>query len=799
MLMSSNTGARLAGIIFCLLSSVDGRHGSQRHRLARKSASSSSTNGTVVFGSNETAALTSDGTTASIVVIDYGHNVEGFPTFEVISTSGDTSSFEISFAESQPALDSYMSDGPLPLAAAMDTYRVNQYNITAPSIITNRLIQGAFRYQKLNLSSAGSLQLRNIGVKPTTSTTPVTKLPGSFECSDEDLTRIWTTGARTVQLTEIPKHSIPGFLQISDEGAYAESQAPQGLAGAVAAQLLNYRLDIQAKPVKGGFGVSVLCDTLNNCIYLSFNLDSHTITAHAGSTSLDTLVAASPLPVNTTLGIWHAVHIDVAMTSIIVTLDNLPVLNLTQTSRYFGSFGFGASFGHAAYFRNLTASTPTGETIYTNPLTSPSFLPDFMMGANPADTIVDGSRRDRIAYTGDLDVALGAAFASTFGTSFIDGSLDLLGLIGYSFNFLSALAQNYEMRGNLTFAKQWAPKVSRMLDWADSQTLSNGLFNLADESFGGDWNYYDTPQSGVVTKFNAVYAYALQQSLPLLRDAGLNTTVYQTRLDSLQSAINTNLWSPDLNAYALSSTLTTSFAQDANALAILAGVPSSPNTTASILSTLARDLILPAGPLAFSNSTTSAGFAQKISPYASSYHLRAAFSARDASTAMTLLKTLWAPMADPQHENYTGCFWETLNPDGTPGLGVVTSLCHGWAAGPTAELSRYVLGIQPTAPGFAEWKVEPQTLGLEWAKGRYPTVRGDIVVDWRFEGGMLRMGADSPTGSKGTIYLPEPLVTSLEESVIRVNGVVKNGTQFEVNGGDAFVLTQEPLGAGLLA
>ncbi|EXF77089.1 alpha-L-rhamnosidase [Colletotrichum fioriniae PJ7] len=702
--------------------------------------------------------------------------LRSFPTFEVISASGDTSSFEISFAESKAALDSYMSDGTLPLAAAMDTYRVNQYNITVPLLITNRLIQGAFRYQKLNLSSAGSLQLRNIGVKPTTSNIPVTQLPGSFECSDEDLTRVWTTGARTVQLTEIPNNSIPDFLQISDEGAYAESQAPQGLAGAVAAQLLNYRLDIQAKPVKGGFGVSVPCDTLNSCVYLSFNLDSHTITAHAGSTSLDALLATSPLPVNTTLGAWHDVHIDVAMTSITVTFNALPVLNLTQTSRYFGSFGFGASFGHAAYFRNLISSTPTGETIYTNPLTSPSFLSDFMMNTNPADTIVDGSR-----------TAPGATESPTRATSTWPSVPP------------SALAQNYEMRGNITFAKHWAPKVSKMLNWADSPTLPNGLFNLADESFGGDWNYYDTPQSGVVTKFNVVYAYALQQSLPLLRDAGLNTTTYQTRLDTLRSAINTNLWNPDLNAYILSSTFTTGFAQDANALAILANVPPSPIATASILSTLASDLILPTGPLAFSNSTTSAGFAQKISPYASSYHLRAALSARDASTALTLLKTLWAPMADPKHENYTGCFWETLNPDGTPGLGVITSLCHGWAAGPTAELSRYVLGIQPVAPGFAEWKVEPQTLGLGWAKGRYPTVRGDIAVAWRFEGGMLRMVVESPAESKGTIYLPEPLVTSLEESVIWVNGDVKNGTQFEVNGGDTFVLTQEPLGAGLLA
>lgn len=61
------------------------------------------------------------------------------------------------------------------------------------------------------------------------------------------------------------------------------------------------------------------------------------------------------------------------------------------------------------------------------------------------------------------------------------------------------------------------------------------------------------------------------------------------------------------------------------------------------------------------------------------------------------------------------------------------------------------------------------------------------------------MVVESPAESKGTIYLPEPLVTSLEESVIRVNGDVENGTQFEVNGGDAFVLTQEPLDAGLLA
>ncbi|KAK2039476.1 alpha-L-rhamnosidase [Colletotrichum somersetense] len=825
MVSSSRLRAVLACTLSILLDPADAVPPSQSPVTGTKSAPGFRNNGTVLLGSNGTTTLVSDGTAPAVVVLDYGQNVEGHPTFEVVSASGDTSGLEITYAESEAALGSYMSDGPLPLAAAMDTYRINQYNVTGPSVFANRLVQGAFRYQKLNLSTRGSLRLRDVGVRPTTSTTPPARLPGAFACSDEDLTRIWHVGARTVQLTEIPGGSIPDFLRVAagEEGAYAESQAPQALASAAAAGLLEYRVDVQARAVRGGFGVAVLCDTLNSCVYLSFDLVLRTVTAHAGATALDTLLASSTLPPDAAaLGTWHAVRIEVDAPSVAVFLDSVPVLNLTQTSRFFGSFGIGASFGHAAYFRNITASTPAGQVIYADPLTSPSFLADFTSGANPLDAIVDGSRRDRIAYAGDLDVAVGAALASTSGTSFVDGSIALLGslqaspgffiptakvqqaplaapldtnvtgLIGYSFNFVTALAQNYEARGDRAFAARWAPAVARMLDWAGAQVLPSGLFNLSDASFGGDWNYYDPAQSGVVTKFNAVYAYALQQSLPLLRDAGVDVTGYETRLDDLRAAIDRHLWSDDLGAYVLSDAVPTGFAQDANALAILAGVVPSPDAARRILATLSGpELLLPAGPLAFSPSTAASGFARKISPYASAYHLRAALASRDASGAKALLKALWAPMADPANANYTGCFWEVLDPDGTPGLGIPTSLCHGWSAGPTAELSRFVLGVQPAKPGFAEWKVEPQTLGLAWARGRYPTVRGDVVVDWRFEDGLLRMEVESPRGTKGVVYLPQPLVTGLDSSVVRVNGAVRNETRFEVDGGDAFVLTQE--------
>jgi len=56
------------------------------------------------------------------------------------------------------------------------------------------------------------------------------------------------------------------------------------------------------------------------------------------------------------------------------------------------------------------------------------------------------------------------------------------------------------------------------------------------------------------------------------------------------------------------------------------------------------------------------------------------------------------------------------------------SLCHGWAAGPTAWLSRYILGITPVAPGFRKVKIVPHLADLDYAKGVFPTPQGLIKV-----------------------------------------------------------------------
>ena len=61
----------------------------------------------VVYGSRGTVSLSSDGKKPDIMILDYGENFEGHPTFEVVSASGDTSAFELTYAESKYAFSNY--------------------------------------------------------------------------------------------------------------------------------------------------------------------------------------------------------------------------------------------------------------------------------------------------------------------------------------------------------------------------------------------------------------------------------------------------------------------------------------------------------------------------------------------------------------------------------------------------------------------------------------------------------------------------------------------------------------------
>lgn len=60
-----------------------------------------------IFGSNGTIVLKGTSSNPGVVILDYGSNVEGHPTFQVLSVTGDTSRLEVTYSESLAVLNEF--------------------------------------------------------------------------------------------------------------------------------------------------------------------------------------------------------------------------------------------------------------------------------------------------------------------------------------------------------------------------------------------------------------------------------------------------------------------------------------------------------------------------------------------------------------------------------------------------------------------------------------------------------------------------------------------------------------------
>ena len=142
------------------------------------------------------------------------------------------------------------------------------------------------------------------------------------------------------------------------------------------------------------------------------------------------------------------------------------------------------------------------------------------------------------------------------------------------------------------------------------------------------------------------------------------------------------------------------------------------------------------------------GGPEKFTSFMGYYLLEALAAAGRYDDALQLISTYWGRMIDLGATT----FWEDFNyadsrnaaridevvPEGKFDIhadggaycyvGLRHSFCHGWASGPTAWLSRHVLGIEPLDIGFRKVRINPHLGGLSWAEGALPTPYGIIKV-----------------------------------------------------------------------
>lgn len=101
----------------------------------------------------------------------------------------------------------------------------------------------------------------------------------------------------------------------------------------------------------------------------------------------------------------------------------------------------------------------------------------------------------------------------------------------------------------------------------------------------------------------------------------------------------------------------------------------------------------------------------------------------------------------------------------------------------------HLAGIQPSEshPGFEEFDVRPVfPEGLDWVKARYVSVRGDIRVEWRREGGRLSLNVSVPPGSRARIHIPAANPNDVLEGgrPATPTSTISGLAVFEVGGGD---------------
>ncbi|WP_157592504.1 alpha-L-rhamnosidase C-terminal domain-containing protein [Solirubrobacter soli] len=410
------------------------------------------------------------------------------------------------------------------------------------------------------------------------------------------------------------------------------------------------------------------------------------------------------------------------------------------------------------------------------------------IGAVPNQTIpviLDGAKRDRRPWSGDLDLQGKTMFSSlgfgAKGSDYIKGSIQLFGAsqaangsifghiqdwtrnppaggfysLSYSMYYVLNLASYYLYSGDLDFVRSQYAIVQRQM--AYNRALvdpTSGL--LISNSSERDWDFYDGGKPGAVSAYNAIYYKALTDAAYMASELGntADAATYAAQAADLKQRINATLFDATRGVYKLADRDNAnhpgnSVPQDANAEAISFGIaPASSHT--GILSWLRTNLWEPFGPQPYS---ADANYSTVISPFVTGKELDARFAAGDTQGALDLTHLLWDQMTDANGPWYTGAMWEKLNRDGTD-VDANASLSHGWATAPTPALSHYVLGVQPVTAGFRTWRVAPQPGDLQWAQGTVPTPQGPIVSRWARGNGSFTLTVDAPQGTSGTVRVP---------------------------------------------
>ena len=345
---------------------------------------------------------------------------------------------------------------------------------------------------------------------------------------------------------------------------------------------------------------------------------------------------------------------------------------------------------------------------------------------NTQEFVWDGVKRDRLVWIGDMHPETSTIQAIFGYDKAVPRSLDLVrndtaptgwmnGIPSYSLWWIRIHHDWYMHNGDKKYLLEQVPYLKALIDNLISHINDDGT-NVIGDKAGGMGYFIDWPSStnpeaqrgGV----HALMVHAIRDAKEIFEVAAASD--YVDKCAQALKKLSKHTPSNGGNKAAAS-------------LMVLAGVLDAKEVNEKLLSV---------DPYA------------DVSTFLGYYVLKARAEAGDVKGAIDLARVFWGEMI----KLGATTFWEDFNMEWAKGAkpidsilkegeydvhgdngaycykGFRHSLCHGWASGPTAFLSEYVLGIKVVEAGCKKVKVQPNLGDLKWVEGTYPTPYGIISV-----------------------------------------------------------------------
>ena len=675
---------------------------------------------------------------------------------------------------------------------------------------------------------------------------PSDQLPGSFNSSNNLYSQIWELGGKAVQAACVDSRSLKSTWEITNDGALIRGQeTAQSVKGLTYSNYtMSFMTKIvkggtgwrvaNSLPPYGPYFVltshypeeSTLINT-DRTLLPSNSLVFGYGWSIVNQTTLDSgPVQHYPVSIPINENEWYQISTAITPQGYQISVGGSHVATISYAEAFelslglfslpsvtTGTWGFGPFQDQIAYVKDVKATASNGTLLYENAMTSDDVLIEYGINTNNASVCLDGSKRDRLVWIGDFVHTVRTIGASTNRMDFITGMMGFefawqiesgegtgyvptdapMGassankdiyypssyfITDYQLFFLVTIGDYYHMTGDLATATQ---------HWDGTKLLVETMLTFIDPvsglMAGAEAFYFTGAVNG--TAPSSLMVLALRQLIPIAEAVQDDSTAasYKTAADKLSAAINKELWNEELGTYSLSTTSLGNFSAAGIAFAIRAGVA---NATQAAMS-ISKLSLLKYGVGYVSDTSVVRSNVTQLSPNIFGFLLESLFIANTTfgvqtlDVAKDLLDNFWSKMVT-QNEYYTGASWEYLYPDGSPGIGLFTSLSHPWGSAPTYLLPQYVLGISAVEPGYKQWQFKPiiYGLGLDDAQGTIPTPFGPIDATWAFEDGRLVLEVEAPKGTTGTIVLP------FTPSTYNVSGQNSNvvGNNVTITGGN---------------